>query len=1024
MTTATLFPKTHHAAAFAALFLTPGVMSAQALVKTIPLGPQPPFVGPHHELLVPAANRLYAINGTPLSNLESGTPSPTPSLAIVDTAAKTFRGTLPLPVPAGMGYVNSGNEPNRSTGFFVSGTKAYIAFSGPPNLPGIPPGATTGLIVVVDATTDTVAQTLPIPGLIANMVFNPNTQKFYVLEQTSASAAQILVYDATTLTQVAVIPNVNTSPNTLDVNPAINRIYASLAAPAAGVIVIDGSGDFVTAVVNLPDVIGTLIADPVNNKVFAGSGQFVWTTAYDIDGVTAQLNKVITTITNTFFVENFTYVNSTTNQVIVGNSFQIDGVTDTLTRVPFYGNFALPLNPHCSPMGTGDGAFDFTLNNWYSGCDGSVLIADPSTGNVKSTIPLSFVTEPTAFTVNPQTHIEYELSQMGNSVAIIDPIARTTSLVQLGNLPAGIAANPTTNRVYVADASASAAVIIDGATNTVLAKNFVEPNATSAVVGIEVNPTTNQYVFADDAGMAILNGATDATQLLVNVDASGGSGNVSNKQTGLGIRALNPVTNALYTAEFIAAAPSPTVYVTSLGFGGFVAFTDASCPVFGLAVNPANDWIYVGSQCQGGPLLEVFDAGTKVLLQSLDLSTAWPAGSQIGKMVFNSQTGKLYILNNGGINKNGVTVSASTEVYNAATLAHLSSIAGVTGPLAVNRVLNAVYGAFVGGGGGVATIDGNTDLLSATFGAGLTVSALAVNEATNMVYVGDATQGAVLVFQGVAPSKGAFTIGGRVVNGSGAGLAGVTVVSQGAVHGSTVTDSNGLFTLIGFPAGTYTIQPTSAGLLYGPASQTVTISTASVSNLAFTGLSTPIAVNGIVTDLAMIGPGVNANATVTLNQPAPPGGIVLTLTSSNKAATVAKSVTVPAGSSSATFTVQGTGVSSVTAVTLTATYSGPFAAAAVSGTGSISVSPTDNLKLTSATFSKSTQVLTVNATSTNPQAILSVILASNNSVLGVMSNLGGGNYSFQTVYTSGTPTSVNVKSNLGGQTGQGVKSVP
>ena len=353
--------------------------------------------------------------------------------------------------------------------------------------------------------------------------------------------------------------------------------------------------------------------------------------------------------------------------------------------------------------------------------------------------------------------------------------------------------------------------------------------------------------------MSILNGATDATQLLVNVDASGGSGNVSNKQTGLGIRALNPVTNRLYTAEFIAAAPSPTVYTTSLGFGGFVAFTDASCPVLALAVNPANDWIYVGSQCPGGPLLEVFDAGTKVLLQSLDLSTAWPAGSQIGKMVFNSQTGKLYILNNGGVNKNGVALPASTEVYNAATLAHLSSIAGVTGPLAVNRVLNAVYGAFVGGGGGVATIDGNTDLLSATFGAGLTVSALAVNEATNMVYVGDATQGAVLVFQGVAPSKGAFTIGGRVVNGSGTGMAGVTVVSQGCaawVHGYRFERP---VHLDSFPAGTYTIQPTSAGLLYGPTSQSVTIGTASVNNLSFTGLATPIAVKGIVTDLAMIG---------------------------------------------------------------------------------------------------------------------------------------------------------------------------
>ena len=84
----------------------------------------------------------------------------------------------PLPVPAGMGYVNIGDEPNRSRGSFVSGTKMYIAFSGPPNLPGVQPGPTTGLIVVVDATTDTVAQTLPIPGLIGDMVFNPATQKF------------------------------------------------------------------------------------------------------------------------------------------------------------------------------------------------------------------------------------------------------------------------------------------------------------------------------------------------------------------------------------------------------------------------------------------------------------------------------------------------------------------------------------------------------------------------------------------------------------------------------------------------------------------------------------------------------------------------------------------------------------------------------------------------------------------------------------------------------------------------------
>ena len=71
-----------------------------------------------------------------------------------------------------------------------------------------------------------------------------------------------------------------------------------------------------------------------------------------------------------------------------------------------------------------------------------------------------------------------------------------------------------------------------------------------------------------------------------------------------------------------------------------------------------------------------------------------------------------------------------------------------------------------------------------------------------------------------------------------------------------------------------------------------------------------------------------------------------------------------------------------------------------------------------------TQLLTVNATSSNSQSTLNVFLASNNQLLGTMVSQGNGTFTFQAPFTTGTPASINVKSNLGGSTGQGVSVIP
>jgi hypothetical protein len=173
----------------------------------------------------------------------------------------------------------------------------------------------------------------------------------------------------------------------------------------------------------------------------------------------------------------------------------------------------------------------------------------------------------------------------------------------------------------------------------------------------------------------------------------------------------------------------------------------------------------------------------------------------------------------------------------------------------------------------------------------------------------------------------------------------------------------------------------------------------------------------------MIGPGVVTNGTITLNQPAPAGGVTITLSAAPGAAKVASSVTVPQGQNSASFTVQGSSVSGSTVVSLAASYKGVLAPLGTMATTSLTVAPTDTLKIPKApTWSTSTHVLTVTATSTNPQAIITVLNANGNVPIGTMTGDGAGNYTFQTTIAS--IASVNIKSNLGGSTGQGVTVVP
>ena len=92
--------------------------------------------------------------------------------------------------------------------------------------------------------------------------------------------------------------------------------------------------------------------------------------------------------------------------------------------------------------------------------------------------------------------------------------------------------------------------------------------------------------------------------------------------------------------------------------------------------------------------------------------------------------------------------------------------------------------------------------------------------------------------------------------------------------------------------------------------------------------------------------GNSSTGTVTLTAPAPSGGFVVNLSSSNTSvATVPSTVTVPAGATSANFTVSTQAVSSATSVTITASAGG------VSRTATLTVNPAPSVTLQSLTIS-------------------------------------------------------------------------
>jgi hypothetical protein len=154
--------------------------------------------------------------------------------------------------------------------------------------------------------------------------------------------------------------------------------------------------------------------------------------------------------------------------------------------------------------------------------------------------------------------------------------------------------------------------------------------------------------------------------------------------------------------------------------------------------------------------------------------------------------------------------------------------------------------------------------------------------------------------------------------------------------------------------------------------------------------------------------GATSTATVVLGAPAPPGGGFTSLASDNRLlATVPASVTVPEGSTTATFPVSTAAVTSVTLVPISASYGGVTRTASLTINPSTSTAP-DTVSITRAQYDSSKRTLRVEATSTRTGVTLRAYNTATGALIGTLSG-GGGTFS-----ATSNPQSVTVKSSAGG----------
>jgi YVTN family beta-propeller protein len=308
-----------------------------------------------------------------------------------------------------------------------------------------------------------------------------------------------------------------------------------------------------------------------------------------------------------------------------------------------------------------------------------------------------------------------------------------TATLSDSNGSRGVAVDPVTNKIYLAD-SGGTLTVIDGATNTI---STASNGGSANYWAVAVNPVTNLVYVINQVtyNIDVFTGATASAAAQYSTSISLGTGN-------LYAIAVNPVTNMIYVCDddngLVDVINGNTNHVTTVSLGSDEGVPNLPVSV---AVDPATSMVYVVENDDNPS----YGNSVGVINGSNQLVATIAVGTLPTSVVVNPVTNLIYVANSGS-NTVSVIDGSSNTVTATVTSPNMSSPVG----LAVNPVTNQVFVA--NEGSDYATVINGTTTpgtdVETSSGTSTFVS-IAVDTSTDQAYLANGTEGTVGIINGL-----------------------------------------------------------------------------------------------------------------------------------------------------------------------------------------------------------------------------------------------------------------------------------
>ncbi len=277
----------------------------------------------------------------------------------------------------------------------------------------------------------------------------------------------------------------------------------------------------------------------------------------------------------------------------------------------------------------------YVVHGFQDSLELPVSVVDGSTNEVVDVVmvennPGIIPGRPIGIGVNIDSNLIYVVSD-GGVVSVIDGKSnQVINTIRLENdaenlssvIGDGVAVNPKTNTIYVANAKFSLVSVIDGLTNQIVDSISIDGNPMT----IAINSSTNTiYVDRRDGLISVIDGESNQIVDLIPVDSPTG-----------GI-ALSTETNRIY----VAGSQSGTISVID-GLTNQVVETIHSSAISqqGIVVNPSTNRVFVtNTDFNANNTVNVIDMATNIITETLEVEQS-PRGIAV-----NPSTNFIYVLN-------------------------------------------------------------------------------------------------------------------------------------------------------------------------------------------------------------------------------------------------------------------------------------------------------------------------------------------------------------------------------------------